>query len=213
MAGAVRGEPAGDRAGWGVSSIRFHDIRTGESVPISGSERAWLGNQLERVLGLTVRERVSGGLAQRLNQILADHPVLRLSARIHGQCELGGWVAREDREWFARLIRTACETSIRVKPFPDERNAPATEWFEDVFRVAMSTYGGEGGWWRLHDWLRQPGGDVVMSYSVSGWPWSGEDDDEATMRPTDPRLPGFLREHHAQCRLQPADWETYRFGE
>lgn len=76
-----------------------------------------------------------------LNTVIATgSPYLALLARLHGTCELHGWVAEGDREWLADLIDGGRERNI--------------------FRSGM-------GWESVAEHLRNgDGGPVVTSYSV-----------------------------------------------
>lgn len=44
--------------------------------------------------------------------VRTDDPDMTLAARIHGQCEIHGWVDGPDRMWFAGLVRRALERSF-----------------------------------------------------------------------------------------------------
>lgn len=75
-----------------------------------------------------------------LNTLIAmGNEVLRFCARVHGYCEIHGWVDDEDREWLADLI---------------ERGRK-----DNVLRA-------ERGWESVAEFLRETSGPVVMSYSV-----------------------------------------------
>lgn len=147
-----------------MSHIKWTDLSTGDYVYVSGAERAHLALTLDP---MHVGSRADA-FVDMLNTAVVRAPVLRLSARIHGQCELGLWVHPKDHAWFADRIMESLQTIVKVT------GRDGTYW-TDVFRSGMSTYRdgvGDGGWLCLADWLRRGtgGGKVVASYSVTGRP-------------------------------------------
>lgn len=95
--------------------------------------------------------------------VASKSPYLALAARIHGTCEIHGYVEAEDCGWFASLLRDALEDNIfRRNP----RNQwPETSW-EAVADLAAEVH--EAG-----------NGPLVMSYSVCESFPSGVEDGEA----------------------------------
>lgn len=91
---------------------------------------------------LNIKGKQVDNFCVALNTAIAvgNDPV-RVMARIHGLCEIHGWIANGHRHWFANVI----EQGITDKVF---RDLP------------------ERGFRGLCDWIRQAEGDVVMSYSV-----------------------------------------------
>lgn len=76
-----------------------------------------------------------------LNTTLAmGSDAVKLLARVHGQCELHGWVAEESAPWLADIIADGLNSGV-LRP-------------------------GKG-WDTVEELLRDPGSDVVMSYSVT----------------------------------------------
>lgn len=120
---------------------------------------------------------------------------MRLLARIHGQCELHGFVEGCDRAWLAALIDSALAIG--------------------VMREETQGYG--NGWRDVVALLRESAdGPVVMSYSVcdSFPPYRREDeegnqaDDERSDAQRWADGMASLREQPLM-RMQPSDWATY----
>lgn len=76
----------------------------------------------------------------KLNTALAlGGDAVKLLARIHSQCELHGWVSEENAPWLAEIIEQGLEHGILRS---------------------------DQGWDSVVELLKNPGSDVVMSYSV-----------------------------------------------
>lgn len=95
----------------------------------------------------------------RLNTALAaGSDVIALAAKIHGSCEIHGWVDGPDRKWLADLIDDGLHAGIYRQGL----------WYE-------ATPGGERkwsdqGWGDVTALLRETDdGPVVMSYSITDW--------------------------------------------
>lgn len=90
--------------------------------------------------GLTVDGTEYEPFGIALNTLVAmGNEVLRFCARVHGYCEIHGWVEDADREWLADVIDAGRR--------------------ENVLRPAQ-------GWESVAEFLRTTTGPVVMSYSV-----------------------------------------------
>lgn len=128
-----------------------------------------------------------------LNTVLGfESPWLTLAARIHGQCEIYGYIERDNFSWFANLIQGALDRNILRKDM---------------------------GWADVLDLLDEaPPSPVVMSYSVcesfpdgmlkpeirdSDLPWQGRWDTAVSA----------LRERSSVLELHPENWLSYRFFE
>ncbi len=109
-------------------------------------------HHVEYVMG----EQEASLFGTTLNTTLAmGSDAVKLLARVHGQCELHGWVAEDNAPWLSDIIAEGLDTG--------------------VLRPAK-------GWDKVEELLRDPGSDVVMSYSVTdSFPsvyFLSEDDDE-----------------------------------
>jgi hypothetical protein len=126
---------------------------------------------------------------------------LRLYARVHGQCEIHGYVEETNRQWLARIVREGLATNL-FRAGPVGRR---TGW-EDVIAL-----------------LEDPdGGPVVSSYSVTeDFPnlgVAGIDDEEAWDTLSDDEqwdlavagLRGMSEEHGLEWK--PDGWSEFRFG-
>jgi hypothetical protein len=162
-----------------MSAIYFHTKNHG-THRVEGRERAAFGilstslaNALAEVKRPIGAEPLygygrQGSFDEMLNSLLRlQSNTLTLLARIHGTCELWGWVADSNRDWLALLIEEALTAGL--------------------FRPDM-------GWEGLADLLKTDGvGEVVMSYSVTeSFPsptlslagvicWPGDEDEWAAM--------------------------------
>jgi|GEM_PF-4088351 len=204
-----------------MSAIYFHQ-KNQPSYRVEGRERAHLTlltqNIANALIGATRQfgSRMPGEptpygfevgrfceMLDRLTVLESD--VLNLAARIHGTCELWGWVDGPNRAWLAELIGRARAAG--------------------VLRAEM-------GWEGLQELLRQDASSpVVMSYSVcesfpsrhlylagvSVWPandeegWYAMSDEQQWdfamrwMRETAPAL-------DMDVEMKPENWRTWRFA-
>lgn len=134
-------------------------------------------------------------LGLHLNTAIAlGSDAVKFTARIHGQCEIYGFVEGKNRGWLAYVIETGLASGV----FHSKIGQGDHEW-SDVVEMLRRTANGA----------------VVMSYSVcSPFPYGVLDDDE---RET---LTGPLRWHTGLARIRerrqglelcPDDWDTFRF--
>lgn len=114
---------------------------------------------------------------------------MRFVARVHGQCEIHGYVEGQDRDWLAEIVEEGLESG--------------------VLRPETQGYG--KGWQDLISLLqRRQNCPVVMSYSVTdGFP--PYDPKTERQMPWKPAL-AALRARPG-WRLGPKDWGTFRFGD
>lgn len=131
----------------------------------------------------------------QLNTVIAcGSDELRLLARIHGQCEVHGYVEGEDRAWLAGLIERALEIGL----------------------MREETQGYGKGWRDVIELLRKASdAPVVMSYSVTdGFPpyHSEEDEDDKTTNAQRWAREMIALREQPGMRLQPTDWSTIHFG-
>jgi hypothetical protein len=98
--------------------------------------------------GLVVDGTAHDPFGIALNTLVAmGNEVLRFCARVHGYCEIHGWVDDSERNWLAGVIDRGRE--------------------ENILREGV-------GWESVTAFLRETSGPVVMSYSVcEGFPNSG----------------------------------------
>lgn len=90
--------------------------------------------------GLTIDGTEYDPFGIALNTLVAmGNEVLRFCARVHGYCEIHGWVEDDDREWLASVIDQGRRENVLR---PDQ------------------------GWEGVAEFLRTTSGPVVMSYSV-----------------------------------------------
>ncbi len=135
--------------------------------------------------------------------LLLGNDVVRFMARLHGQCEVHGWVDGPNRSWLAGIIREGRSSGL--------------------LREGM-------GWENVVELLEDSAdGEVVTSYSVTdtfpnpelaGFPY----DEELENDPWEEmgRLPASelwnrcvcaLKQRGAGLEWRPDDWATLRFGE
>jgi hypothetical protein len=148
------------------------------------------------------RDREMDAFTLSLNTALAlGNDALRFFARMHGSCEIHGWVDGPDRAWLAGILRGGREGGI---------------------------YRDGAGWESVIDLLEARADEpVVMSYSVcDGFPnpyasdWGkpqGDEDSEAWYElPPDEQWASsmrWLRARPSLLQIRPEDWLDFRFGE
>ncbi|WP_037162404.1 hypothetical protein [Rhodococcoides fascians] len=190
--------------------IDGHELKTMHDDPAAYGVNSWSWRLEMAMSGLFSGERpVFEFNGQQLaswelllnTAIATGSDTLRLMTRIDAQCEIHARVDGEDRAWFADLIEQGRGNKIL---------RPESGW-EDVIELARS----------IDD------GPIVMSYSVcdgfpgasaTTWTPSTDDDGEADwdafydLSDDEQWARGldWLTDHGP--RLQPSEWETYRFS-
>jgi hypothetical protein len=173
-----------------------------------------------------------------LNSALAlGNDAVRLGVRIHGQCEIHGWVDGSNRAWLADIMQAGLDAGIYRHGFwrePLPGSTAPRQWLSQ-------------GWDEVIEFLRaQDDEPVVMSYSVTDgfpnemvgdwmppWPadvpkklgWDGLSEEQQTERQT--RADAWwelddaeqwrismagLRQHGGGRELRPGNWQEFRFG-
>lgn len=133
---------------------------------------------------------------------------IRLAARIHGQCEIHGWVEGRDRAWLADLFEEGLSSSIFRRTFRDK-----SVGYDKVIEHLRSS-------------TEFP---VVMSYSVcDSFPnrmlakeggWEGDPADDSFYDESTDVQWGWCMKYLRDCeakghglQLRPSNFANYRFG-
>lgn len=123
-------------------------------------------------------------LALNTALVLGSDPV-KLSARIHGTCEIHGWIAGKNRNWLANIIEEGQASGVIREAFQTQYG----NWPEVVSMLRCTKLA-----------------PVVMSYSVcDSFP-------EDTDRNFDQAFEE-LRVSSPGLEISPKTWKTHRFGE
>lgn len=178
-----------------MSQIHFDDGI--ECIEVDGAERAAMTCLVSPNRHLrTFSENV---FVKELNLIMdLGIPALRLAARIHGQCEIHGYVEGKNRDWFADMLYN----------------------FSLSHDYAFIHTG-----WRKAEVLARARNDrpLVSSYSVTdlfpAYPIPVDYENEARNRRWDKHTDfdrwrlglRALRRNRLNLEWKPENWETYRF--
>jgi hypothetical protein len=152
--------------------------------------------------------------------LAAGNDAIKLAARIHGQCEIHGYVEGPDRFWLAGVIENGLASGIFRR---EMRPLKSDDTYGDAYSL---------GWPDVIEFLASRDDEpVVMSYSVcddfpnrnaSTWQpskalegteyeesgWCQLSDEEKWRYGME-----YIRDKKARMlRLDPADWATMRFG-
>lgn len=182
-------------AGHYLHSIRQDPYRLSEAVRTAIAAG-------DDTLTLPDGRTTTGFLASLNTAIVVGNDVVRLMARLHGQCEVHGWVAGKNRKWLSDIIADGCRVGLLRE---------------------------EEGWEAVVDLLRlSDEGDVVTSYSVcDSFPNPSlagiEYDEEADNEPweefsslsADERWDRSFASIKSVGSLEwrPDDWASIRFGQ
>jgi hypothetical protein len=162
------------------------------------------------------RKRMLNTFTLQLNTAMAmGNDVVRLCARLHGQCELHAWVDGPNRAWLADLIERGLESGVLRRSM----------WYEDYDAGGMKV--SDEGWGPVVALLRKASDSpIVTSYSVCRQfpspdlvdPPPDADDDEdwfygATRGDRWARCMTALRAKDCGLELKPENWAGYTFGD